>query len=288
MADATSRTHNESSTAMVRARHAFVLVAVLLCTGCANLDAVREFGKTAAQISNYPDAGLAFESSAGLTAPFRASPPVQADRVDVRTAQVDRALKVQAALSGYFATLAKLAGEDSFTLDAELDHIGKGLASLPDAATSSEVEAAVSLTKIAAKYVLAERQASAVKALVHDGGPHADKIMDALLRVTQSWQKSVENDKSVATSSLDILASGKDTQPLPSLLAKDRSAQLNSEYAALLTRIKTAHDAMSKVKATHTAMESAVDHVSPRQWTNLLKSAVADMKLAKQNIQALH
>jgi hypothetical protein len=149
------------STALSLTRIGLVLLVLSALQGCANLNAVREFVKTAAEVSSYGDAGRAYQESARAIEPYLLGTPVQGNSADARQAQVAAANAVQASIAGYFATLAKLAGEDFFSLDAELDAIAKGVQSLPagtvdpDAATN-----AIALAKTLQKYALARAQTS--------------------------------------------------------------------------------------------------------------------------------
>lgn len=93
--------------ASVLTRLGLALVVLGALQGCANLEAVREFGKTAAEVSSYGDAGKAYQESARTIEPYLAGVPVQGNRADARQAQVAAANAVQASLAGYFAYLGE-------------------------------------------------------------------------------------------------------------------------------------------------------------------------------------
>jgi hypothetical protein len=273
------------STAPALTRFGLVLVVLGALQGCANLEAVREFGKTVAEVSSYRDAGKAYQKSARTIVPYLAGDPVQGNRAEARLAQVAAANAVQASLAGYFATLAKLAGEDSFSLDAELDVISKGLQSLPagtvdpDAATN-----AIALAKTLQKYALARAQASAVKELVTKGGPPAMRLLTRLEAVATSWRGALENDSRTVVNTISALAAARDTPPLVSMLARDRQQQHQLNYDQAIKRVDTAIAALQKIRAAHEAMASNLEALDSKQLQSLLKGVVADLKAAKKNL----
>lgn len=262
---------------------------LVLLQGCANLESVREFGKTAAELSSFPDAGKAYQESARVIKPYLAVEPVLANRAEVREEQVKDARAVQATLAAYFATLAKLAGEDMFSLDKELDGISKGLQALPSGLIDAETaNAAVTLAKTLQKYVLARAQAKAVRELVQEGGPPAMRILDRLQTVATSWHGSLANDQKTIGNTLAVLGMARDTPPLLGILAKTRQMEVDETYRASLKRIDTAKAALGKIKEAHTVMETNLDRLDSQQVQVLLKQAVADMKSIKKQFDVLN
>lgn len=277
-----------STAAPALTRFGLVLMMLGALQGCANLEAVREFGKTAAAVSSYGDAGKAYQESARTIEPYLAGAPVQGDRADARQAQVAAANAVQASLAGYFATLAKLAGEDSFSLDAELDAISKGVQSLPAGAVDPEAATnAIALAKTLQKYALARAQASAVKELITEGGPSAMRLLTRLEAVAISWRGALGNDSRTVVGTISALAAARDTPPLVSMLARDRQQRHQLNYDQALKRVDTAVAALQKIRSAHEAMVANIESLDSKQLQSLLKGAVADLKAAKNNLDAL-
>jgi hypothetical protein len=274
----------------LRPTWAFCLTASLLLAGCTNLDAVREFGKSAAGIASYPDAAVAYEASVRTIQPFMVPNQVQpADRPEIRHDQVERAMQAQASLSAYFSMLASLAGEDAFSLAKQLDAIDKGLKAVPAASgDATDIDAAIALAKVVQKYLLAEKQAQAIKDLVHEGGPHAMRVLDSLLRTTASWRGTVANDRGLVSTGLGALAVARDTTPLTAMLANDRLAQIDSNYAGALKRIDTVRKGLEEVKQAHVQMAASVGQLTIKEWVALVRGAAGDLQLAKKNIEQLH
>lgn len=275
------------STAPATSWFALVLMVLGALQGCTNLEAVREFGKTAAVVSSYGDAGKAYQESARTIEPYLAGSPVQGDRADARQAQVAAANAVQASLAGYFATLAKLAGEDAFSLEAELDAISKGLQSLPAGTVDQDIATnAIALAKTLQKYTLARAQASAVKDLVIEGGPSVTRLLTSLEAVASNWRSALENDSRTVVNTISALASARDTPPLVIMLARDRQQQHQFNYELDLKRVDTAIASLREIRAAHVAMASNLETLDSKQLQSLLKGAVADLKATKKFLDA--
>lgn len=267
----------------------FLLVAAVgALHGCANLTAVREFGKTAAELSSYSNAGRAYQKSAETIAPYLTVSAVAANGPGARQAQVTEAYAVQDSVTAYFATLAKLAGEDAFSLDKELDAVEKGLNSLPAGTVdASTVGSAVALTKSLQNYVLAGAQASAVKGLVSESGPLVIRLLTRLETVAVGWRGSLENDSKTVLNSLSVLSAARDTPPLLSMLARDRQQQHQQDYAQSLKQVDTAISALRGIRAAHEAMAANLGSLEGKELQAMLKEAVSDLKAAKKNLEAL-
>ena len=257
--------------------------------GCANLDAVRTFGKTAALAPNTADAGAAYHDSALALAPYLAGPAVASQHPEIRARQVRATLRLQDASTQYFALLAKLAGEDAFALDQQIDALGKGLDGLAQGdADAAALNAGVSLGKILAKYVRLAAQGSAVRDLVLEGGPVAMRLTERLRAIIGDWKAQVEIDRSSVLDQIETLAMARDAAPLLAQLARDRAAQLRREFATDLRRIDSADAALERVQAAHGDLAANLSDLSGAQLRGLLKQAVADLRAAKADVDASH
>jgi len=206
----------------------------------------------------------------------------------MRRKNVATANALQASVVGYFATLAQLAGEDSFSLEAELDAVQKGLESLPPAvADPDQVKNAISLTKTVQKYALAHAQSSAVKALVIEGGPIAMSNVLYMVGIAMSWRGVIENDSKLVENALLNLSAARDTPPLLAILARDRLQQHQLHYAQGIERVDVAIAALRKIHTAHEAMKLNLNALDTKELKSLLKAAVADLKVARSSLTAL-
>ena len=279
-------THQISALALARVTGVVLFLGVV--QGCTNLTAVREFGKSAAEVTSYVDAGKAYQESARTIQPYLTSPPVQGDLPDARQRQVVAANALQQTLVGYFSTLAKLAGEDSFTLEKELDAISKGLQSLPPGTLDADTaEGAIALGKTLQRFVLARAQGAAVKDLVTEGGPTAMRLLDRLDSVAKSWRGVLDNDSRTVGNSLFALSSAKDTPPLLRMLARDRLQEQQLHYEQSIKRVDTAAQALEKIRAAHGAMAASLDSLDRKELQSMLKETVADLKAARKSLESL-
>lgn len=265
-----------------------VALVLNLIMGCTNLDAVRDFGKTAAAVSAYPDATLAYQESVLAMAPYIPEPDYAQRAVEQRKSQVTTAEPLRKLITEYFAVMAKLAGEDAFSLDAQIEATVKSLDALPAGALDPAIQkSATSLAKILGKYVAMAAQAEAIKALVRDGGPQAVSIMEHLRTVLSDWQNQIKNDKAAVLNRINTLALAKDVQPLTRLLAQAQAAELEQQYDARITKVELANVALGRIMAAHKEMEASLADLSNKELVRRLKEAVSDLRTVQQAIAGI-
>lgn len=256
--------------------------------GCANLTAVREFGKSAAEVTSYVDAGKAYQESARTIQPYLTDAPLQTDLPDTRKKQFAAANALQSTLVAYFSTLAKLAGEDSFTLDKELDAISKGIQSLPKGTLDSDAaEGALALTELTQRLVLSRAQGAAIKELVKNGGPTAMRQLSRLEFEAKLWRGTLENDSRTVGNALFALGSAKDTSHLVRMLARDRQQEYEQRYEDAITRVDTAIAALVRIRSAHAVMAENLDSLDRVELQAALKETVTDLKTARKSLDGL-
>jgi hypothetical protein len=250
-------------------------------TACANLDAVRDFGSSAARMAAYPKAAQAYRDSALTSAPYvSAAQPGLVDAA-ARSRQAAQALKLQVELGRYFATLAKLAGEDTYAIDTQLDALGKGAAAVPDSALDAgTLQAYTSLAKAVSRFVLLGVQERAVKELVSDGGPHAMRILGSLRQSAQDWSRLVAGDARQADATLEVAVLPADVPPLLRVLATDRRGTLQREYDGVQQQFKQTLAALDAVEKAHASMVEHLDDLNNATLRSTLKASSADLKAA--------
>jgi hypothetical protein len=266
--------------------------------GCANLDAVRAFGTTAANLSAYPDAAYAYRDSATTLEPFLdegvALQPAQ--QRGVRDAQIQALLQSQAAVAAYFSTLARLAGADTFGMVAEIDRIrlrlralGPLLAPIPGSTDYLQLaNDAAAITETLAKFSELAAQERSIRQVVGAAGPQVMREVQLMRDVGGDWRRQVEGDRSIIVDKLDLLALARDAPKLLKYLARDRSAALKHQYDSTLAKFDAADGALARIQAGHAALAQNLTRLSGPEVKELLQSAVADMREAQGNLAAVH
>ncbi|MFN9030241.1 MAG: hypothetical protein ACK54C_02380 [Betaproteobacteria bacterium] len=273
-------------------RFGAVLTAAIVLSGCANLDAVRNFAQSSSALTSYPDAGAAYVESGRQWTLLPAPAPLPDGRKPVtleeRQQQVSASLKLQSALSSYFAVMAKLAGADAFTLDNELTSVASGLKGLPGQADNAAmIDTANNLLKLAVKYALMPVQQSSVRALVSEGGPPAMSLVDHLDRLAGDWQSQMVQDDTSMKNFLSLMAATKDANKSVEFLLSDRSQQFTVHAGTRQQRVASVRAGLKTIKSGHEAMVRDIDRLDGSQLQALLKQAVADLKQVRGLLDSL-
>ena len=244
------------------ARGAAAPILALALGACTDLAPVRDFGRSAATLAAFPQAGAAYVDSAVASEPYVRTSPASFVAEPLRARQVRAALALQAELGRYFALLAKLAGDTTFSLDAEVDAMGKSVFVAADTGLPKVVtDAALTLARVLVRFSTANAQLGQVQALVRDGGPSAMRILEALQQIDAEWTAQMQNDAKQVDQTLQIAVLPSDVPPLLRLLAEDRRAQLRRDDAVRLRQMRAAQTALAKVRAAHDDMAAHLDEL---------------------------
>ncbi len=261
-----------------RCARAAVLGATLVLGACASLDAVRDFGKAAAAVSVYPQAATAYAESARTSAPFVADSPESFVTRAQREAQVDDALALHAALGAYFATLARLAGDDEFSLATAKSVASQARTVASDRFSRAAINAYAGLGRTLAAFAETPARGRAVKALVAEAGPDAMRVLEALRQVAVDWRAQVANDARQVDDTLSVAVLPADVAPLLRILARDREAELARSYAATLRKMRAADTALATVQTAHAELAAHLDELSGDPLRAQLRRAAAELR----------
>ena len=132
---------------------AMLLVAGL--SGCANLEAVRDFTASSARLTDYKAVTERYFASVDhVLAEMPDTPDFTKDRNDTealrraQAAQKETLLKLHDTVTGYLAALARLAGDDTFDLSGSIDAVSGKLVLVPNLGIdSTHVDAYASIAK---------------------------------------------------------------------------------------------------------------------------------------------
>lgn len=288
----------------------WVRVVALVCLGstaaaCSDLNGVREFSRSAAKVSSsYPVAASAYVDSATTSAPYLIGPAVlsasSVPRLSLATSatsapsqraqrqqQVDAALALEAVLGDYFATLARLAGDDAATLATAKAVAGDMKTVVGGGLDRTTLDAASNLIKTLGDFALQPARERAVKELVRDGGADAMRILGALRSVAGDWRSQVGNDAKLVDDTLGSAVLPADVPPLLRLLANDRQAELRRSYAVTLRRMGGVVAALDAVSQAHADLTEHLDELQEEPLRRRLEQAAVNLRAARESLQTL-
>lgn len=301
------------------------LIAAGGSSGCANLGAVREFTALSAQLTGYTEVTTRFVSS-----PERIQEQIpddskfEGDRANAKklagdiAAAKDSLYKLHGVATGYMDALAQLAGEDAFSISAQLDQVTGALVAAPSLGLDADhVQAFGSIASKVTSWILAAKQAKEVKAMVQTHGAAMDKLLEGMEIVATAMKVQLDNERGQLRSyeaahlSSYIVKVGGELPPASGLSDADRAryeqaqrtldnrrkasiAWANRTFVAIqndqnnaVAAANAAIEGIKVVRKGHGDMRKNIDRLTAEEVTNLLRKAANDLKSIRQNLKIL-
>lgn len=284
---------------------ALLLLAAL--PGCANLGAVREFSATSAQLTGYRDVTQRYVGSAERQlANLPTAKAYDSPRQNLVQLQADSQrqkaslLKLHDVGTGYMAALAKLAGEDSYRIDADIDAVSGAIEAAPQLGIDAEDAAAYArIASTVSSWILAAKQARDVRRMLKAHGQDMDRLLAAMQRASVSYQGVLTQEQQTAAAiqqaRLAVWQQPKPGESAAESMRRDAVlATLRQTYAPVadsqaqaVQAAAAAAKGLAQVRDGHRAMLGEADRLQSKQLQALLKQAVADMKTVRGQLDSL-
>ena len=284
----------------IRLRAAPALLALAALSGCANLDAVRDFAGETRRISLafYPFLAATVKqceqkfvmrrvyAGAGPIARFDAQAVLDSAAAACKPiAQKNTTAKaISVALGEYARQLAQIAGDGvAPALDGELDGLGKSLASF-DEFPAAQIGAVDGLLKFITRASIGRQQRQAIEeALSHQQAVGA--LADALVLYTERVYAAYLTESAADTVTLaDSLRDGSQ----PELLARLQIMELRRQQQALQIQgraVPALHKAVDAMKATMKDLQANLDRLDSDQRKAHLSSLAKEVRALYQQIE---
>lgn len=286
----------------------FALVSTSM--GCANLGAVRSFAATSSQLTGYREVteryvGSADRQLANLPA-GKSYDPVRKELQTLKQSsaqQKDSVIKLHNTATGYMSALAELAGEDAYSLNAEIDKVSGAITAAPELGIGAEEVAAYSkIATLVSSWLVAAKQARDVKAMLKTYGDDMDRLLGAMQRAARSYEGVLQQEKASADRIQMVRVAAWDhpkSDPKSAdkveemrrdaivAMSKNSYAGISEQHDKALQAAAAASQGLAQVRSGHAAMLKDADHLKSKQLQALLKQAVADMKTVRAQLDAL-
>jgi len=293
------------------------LLLAALASGCANLEAVRDFGKRSAQLAGYTEVTERYLGGPErLQGQVPAGPEFERDRqwlasqAQAVQAEKDSLLKLHGVVSGYMAALAQLAGEHGFEIAPQFDKVTGALAEAPHLGLERRhVQAFGTIASKVGSWLLAARQARDVKAMVQEHGEAMDTLLEAMAIATAGMCSELDNERGRMASWHDVqrvafLRPVALERPGSAISPEDRQTLLNRNAALLAwgerayapvraeqdKAVASAQAALRGVQAVrrgHDELRREVDHLGSAELAARLKALTADLDAVRGKLKDL-
>jgi hypothetical protein len=285
---------------------AFALGALSLC-GCANLGAVREFANSSARITQYRAATERYLDSADRQlADLPADARFDATRQHLQALKAVTAeqkatlLKLHATTTGYMKALAKLAGDDAYSISGSIKQVSGAIRASDSLGIDADhVRAYDNIVRRVSDWILAAKQARNVRTLVAENGADMDKLLEAMQLATEAYGIVLEHEQQAYeavtdyriaqwTSELpgDTALTPERRETIVTLLRRSGVAERAAQKQALKAQ-RVAARGLERVRQAHADMLRNMDRFDSRQVQDLLRAAADDLKSIRESIEDL-
>ena len=297
---------NAGKTMGVLSRLVALVVLTASATGCANLEAVRDFAGSSAKLTSYKDVTLRYVDSSNrrlLEIPdtdiFAAeAASIKETSADMKR-QKDDLLKLHNAATGYMAALASLAGDETFDISGDIDKVVGSIAAIPKLGiTEAHAKAFSGIAQKVVSWILAAKQSNDVRTMVKTYGADMDQVLEAMELAAKNYVGVLSNEASSIHSYQEARQAAwaptaeekaqVNSRRLLVVSLADRSARMIAkESADAVEAAKGAGKGVTTVRDGHKEMLKNVDRLEAKDVVALLKKAAADLKEIRANLKKL-
>lgn len=267
-----------------------LLAGMLLLSGCADLQAVRDFAKTSAATADYRQ--IVSDYAASPERQKRLQPQRFAAQLDAiaveRAGQARRLLAAQSVLADYMDALGDLAADDLPNVDSRIDGISKalekaGFIGTGDAAIGKETAgAAAAIAKILSRSAMDHWRQAKLEKIIAEADPSIQVVTTGLREVIlQDFARSLDIEAEATRKYFEatIAAANADGQsdtvpPLSRVLWLDRQNAL----AARRARLEPYANLMSKIGQGHAELRANVGALKDKALHARLKQYARDLR----------
>ncbi|MDD5366647.1 MAG: hypothetical protein PHR30_15015 [Gallionellaceae bacterium] len=270
-----------------------LIISSLLVGGCANLDEVGRFAGESARLASYKELTTHFRDTYAREAPFLAESALGVAQANDRKRQeaYGDLVNVHDTVALYMATLAKLAGDNTFDLSKGIDSVTGQIKAHPDfGLDEKQVDAISNLAKLASKWALAAYQQDAVRDMIRAGQGPMQVSLDGLRNLLRLYRKTHENERKEVLGLFQtefLLAKTQPKDPLLMALAKVQYRDKQVEYDAVDQKFGVALKAIDFISEGHSQLYQNVDNLSSKEIKNGLTALAKDLKGLREQLQAL-
>lgn len=269
-----------------------LLLVALLGSGCADLKEVREFAGESARLASYKELTVRFRDTYSREEPYLYGDAAKIAKINdaARKAIFEDLMRLHDGVMLYMATLATLAGDDTFDLSKGIEGLAKGIKSIPDAGlTAKHVDAFASLAKIVARWATSAYQQRAIREMVVESDIPLQAVLEGLSSVVQYYAKTMANERATVLGIFRVQLPFTDDQKerLLQILARAHMQTKIAEYALHQTKHAELEKGIKAIADGHRKLRENVERLSSSEARGLLSEIVRDLRTIRSNLQAL-
>lgn len=267
------------------------IVVISLLTGCANLKEVRDYATESAKFSTYTELTLRFRDTYSREQPYltgEAEKIAQATDVGRKAAYGDL-IKIQQSVSVYMETLARLSGENKFSVSKELDALAGGIKAHPELKINAkQVDAVSSISQIVAKWITSAYQEKAVRKMIKEGNEPLQTLLEGMISLIRIYKATNENERNdvlgVFQTNLPF-ADKKDAMLIA--LARAHVQTKTLEYNNVQIKYELAEKGLKNIADGHKQLYENIDKLSTAEIKSSVSNFAKDIKAIRESLEAI-
>ncbi|MEW9898502.1 hypothetical protein ABWL39_07715 [Chitinivorax sp. PXF-14] len=272
----------------------WLLISALLA-GCANLAELRQFSGETSRLTSYTV--LIDETDHALRAaqPFLELPEARqaaSQSLNALDAARPDLGRLHLVCSSYFAAMARLSGDDSFSVDRNIDQVADAIKAQPAWRVEDDtVDNARKLARILADVAGQAYQQRSIDRYLREAGPMADRLLAAMQLAAESLKgATLQSQQSVEAwfEGAQIQLSAPSTPATSRILAKvllDTQARKLVQHQARLAQFDAMIKALDEIRGANQRLISANTQLSAQELNDTLKRVRGDLKAVRELIK---
>ncbi|RUR90832.1 hypothetical protein [Pectobacterium polaris] len=268
------------------------IFAVLYLAGCTNLQPVRDFANSSAELSGYTQLTDRFATTYSREKLYitGAVDTAAQENDKKRKAAYKDLVKIHQTAALYMETLATLAGEDTYDLSDEIKSVAGGIKTHSAFGISAaQVDNVATVTTLISKWATAGIREKAVKEMVREGDAPFQVLLGTMQDLVRLYAKTNEEEKKEVLGffELEILFADAPKDKLLATLARVHEDEKRREYAQAQQLYSETEQGLKKISEGHKMLLKHLDDLSGEDLKASLKILTKDIKSLSKSVRTL-
>jgi len=264
-------------------------ILLLLLGGCTNLKVVRDYAKESAQFSAYSELTERYRDTYQREQPYLDLEDDKGEQItdQKRQAAYEGLIRIHKALTAYMQTLAKLAGEDSFSLSKDVTALSGSIKALPELGIdAAQVDAYSGLVQVITRWATAAAQERAVRQLVEAADPQVQQLLAGMQHLLELYRKTNQNERAKVVGVFEVYLpfTGEAKDVLLNRLARAQLHAKLEEYRQADLKYVKAGKAIQAMADGHRKLKANLAELSREDLKQSLIQAATDIKTLREGL----
>jgi hypothetical protein len=280
----------------MRAQTIAVATLGFVLVGCAPLQDVRKYASESAKLSSYKTLTTRFRDTYEREAPF-VGPGTDCNAQRARSQDAWRKsaypdlIKMHDLMAEYMATLAVLAGDNTFDLSKPIAGLGDSIKKHPHLGIeAAQVDAYIKLGSIVAGLATRGMQQKAIGETVTRADPLVQDLLEGMSVMLDVYHINNSKERGCVVDFLtqeSTIAMRSRRTALVGVLGRELAKEKTAEYAANARGIEKASEGIEAMRKGHAELRMNVNSLSSKELAAALKELSNEIRDARKALDAL-